>query len=287
MDFRLDRLATLYFVSPLRRLLSDRGSSIPILMYHSILEDDESGVHGYYRTATSPKAFAQQMEQLHQAGYRTCSLAEAVAQLGSESGIGAKSVVITFDDGYRDFYLNAFPVLSRFGQKATMFLPTAYIGESPIEFKGKECLTWAEVRELEKHGILFGSHTVTHPQLATLDRRAIEKEIVDSKKAIEEKTGSVVHSFAYPYAFPQSNGEFKGMLRELLQGAGYRNGVCTMVGRAGCRSEPLFMERLPINSLDDEALLEAKLTGGYDWVSRPQSASKALHATIQGIYRRN
>ncbi|HEX4031069.1 MAG TPA: polysaccharide deacetylase family protein [Terracidiphilus sp.] len=287
MDFRLDRLATLYLVSPLRRFLSDRGSSIPILMYHNISEDDESGVHGYYRTTTSPRVFAQQMEYLHQEGYQTYSLAQAVAQLGVETGSVAKNVVITFDDGYRDFYRNAFPALSRFGQTATMFLPTAYIGERSLEFKGKECMTWPEVRELQRYGILFGSHTVNHPQLSSLDRGTIEMELSVSKKTIEEKTGFAVDSFAYPYAFPQSNRDFRDMLRNLLDGAGYRNGVCTMVGRVGRQSEPLFMERLPINGLDDRALFQAKLAGGYDWVMWPQSASKVFHATIQGIYRRN
>jgi peptidoglycan/xylan/chitin deacetylase (PgdA/CDA1 family) len=286
MEFRLDRLATLYLVSPLRSLLSDRESSIPILMYHSISDEDESGVRGYYRTATSPRVFAEQMEYLHHAGYQTCGLTEAVAQLDSPSGNTENSVVITFDDGYRDFIRNAFPVLSRFDQTATMFLPTAYIGESSLEFKGKECLTWPEVRELQKFGILFGSHTVNHPQLASLDRGAIEMEITRSKQTIEEKTGFAVDSFAYPYAFPQANGEFRGVLRELLQSAGYRNGVCTVIGRARRRSEPLLMERLPVNGLDAPALFEAKLAGGYDWVSWPQAASKALQATIQGIYGR-
>ena len=186
-----------------------------------------------------------------------------------------KRVAITFDDGYRDFYRNAFPVLSQFGFSATVFLPTAYIGENTQQFKGRDCLTWSEVRELQKYGISFGSHTVTHPQLSRLGRDAIQKEMVNSKSTIEERTGTAVDSFAYPYAFPQTDTEFKKTLGRSLRCAGYHNGVCTIVGRGGSASNPFFMERLPINSFDDSALFAAKLTGAYDWVSRCQFCVQA------------
>jgi len=274
MDLRLDRLATLYLVSPLLRLASTREYSVPILMYHSITDEDESKAHAYYRTTTSPAMFAEQLKHLHDNGYTTCSLAQANHQLQGGTQTASKLVVITFDDGYRDFCLNAFPLLNQYGFSATVFLPTAYIGESPVPFKGKDCLTWAEVRELNKHGILFGSHTVTHPQLRELTVRAINDEIVNSKKMIEEKLGCAVDSFAYPYAFPQTDAEFKKMLRDSLHRTGYQSGVCTIVGKANHRSDPLFMERLPVNSCDDASLFNAKLAGAYDWISKSQYVAK-------------
>jgi len=286
MDFRLDRLVTLYLVSPLMRFGSEKQLSIPILMYHSIAEEDEAAMHTYYRTATSPTVFAVQMEYLHQNGYEACSLAQGIAQLKASRRSGVKSVVITFDDGYRNFYLKAFPLLNQFGFSATVFLPTAYIGENTLQFKGRDCLTWSEVRELQKFGILFGSHTVTHPQLDSLDKDAIESEIVHSKNAIEEKTGCAVESFAYPYAFPQAKAEFRKTLRESLCGAGYRNGVCTIVGRARRGSDPFFMERLPVNTFDDMALFQAKLVGGYDWMAKPQSGIKVAKSWAARIVRR-
>jgi peptidoglycan/xylan/chitin deacetylase (PgdA/CDA1 family) len=278
MNLRLDRLATLYLALPLRRLASREQTSIPILMYHSIAEQDESWMHAYYRTTTAPAAFVAQMEYLHRKGYQACSPADAISLLHSEAGKSVKHVVITFDDGYRDFYQKAFPVLHRLGLTATMFLPTSYIGESTMRFKGRDCLTWSEVRELQKYGVSFGSHTVTHPQLYSLDAHNLEREIVDSKKTIEEKTGSVVNSFAYPYAFPQTDTQFKKLLRDSLRRAQYRDGVCTIVGRAGCGSDPFFLERLPVNGADDMALFHAKLAGAYDWISRSQYVLKAAKA---------
>jgi peptidoglycan/xylan/chitin deacetylase (PgdA/CDA1 family) len=281
MDFRLDRLATLYLVSPFLRLASGGEQSIPILMYHSISDDDESNAHAYYRTKTSPAAFAAQLKHLHESGYTTCSLAQAIQRLQEQTQAAAKLAVITFDDGYRDFYGHAFPVLNQYGFSATVFLPTAYIGEHSVQFKGKDCLTWREVQELNQHGILFGSHTVTHPQLRELSVPAINEEIANSKTTIEERLGSAVDSFAYPYAFPQTDSDFTKMLRDSLRRAGYQNGVCTIVGRANRKSEPLFLERLPVNSCDDRSLFNAKLAGAYDWISKSQYVAKMVKASLR------
>jgi peptidoglycan/xylan/chitin deacetylase (PgdA/CDA1 family) len=306
MSFRSDRFATLYLVNPLRSSSSNRTPSIPILMYHSVSDGSDNGsedsgneakreaaAHPYYRTSTSPQRFAEQINYLHGSGYRTVSLAEAVSGLGGQSPpadkqvagkqSADKQVVITFDDGYHDFYRHAFPVLSQCGFGATVFLPTAYIGETPTSFKGRECLTWAEVRELNHHGIRFGSHTVTHPQLRDLSPSAIKDEISGSKKTIEEKLGSEVDSFAYPYAFPQTDTDFRNMLRDLLLQASYRNGVCTIVGLARSKSDPFFMERLPVNSCDDDVLLQAKLAGAYDWIAKFQYVSKLTRACLRGF----
>jgi len=265
---RIDRLTTLYVVDPIRRRTSVGKSSISILMYHSIADEDEAGVHPYYRTATGPAVFASQMESLHQASFSVIGLGEAIRRC-SEPHTG-KSVVITFDDGFRNFYTNAFPVLDRYGFTATMFLPTAHIGESTLTFKGKECLSWSEVRALQKHGISFGSHTVTHPQLHDCDAHAIREEVVGSKQTIEQKLGCAVQSFSYPYAFPETDTSFKRRLRDELGQAGYENGVCTTVGRPGPESDPFFLKRLPVNSDDDPQLFLAKLAGSYDWLGKPQ-----------------
>jgi peptidoglycan/xylan/chitin deacetylase (PgdA/CDA1 family) len=227
------------------------------------------------------------MEYLQQNGYQACNLTEAAALLKSDTASAVKYVVITFDDGYRDFHQNAFPVLNRLGLTANVFLPTAYIGDTTLKFKGRDCLTWTEVRELQEFQITFGAHTETHPQLRNLSRHSIDAEIVNSKKTIEEKTGHGVDSFAYPYAFPQNDAEFKKTLQESLRSAGYNNGVCTIVGRAGSSSEPFFMERLPVNSLDDQALFQAKLAGAYDWMATLQSGVKTTKDWTARFRRRD
>jgi peptidoglycan/xylan/chitin deacetylase (PgdA/CDA1 family) len=274
MNLRIDRIATLYLMSPLRRILANGDSSVPVLMYHSVSDDSESRIHPYYQTTTAPEVFAAQMEFLYANGYRTCTLGEAINYLNGTVPSPSKPVVITFDDGFADFYRSAFPIMNRYGLTATVYLPTAFIGERSVRFLEKDCLSWSQVNELYKYGISFGSHTVTHPRLRELNAGAIKKEIVDSKRAIEAKLGCAVDSFAYPYAFPQTDTDFKKMLRELLQEAGYQNGVSTILGRASRSSDPLFVERLPVNSFDDLKFFQAKLAGAYDWLAMPQRLTK-------------
>ncbi len=275
MSFRFDRFATLCVVNPIQRCVPSNKQRIPILMYHSVSDADETGVHPYYQTATAPAVFAMHMRYLHEQGYSTVNLPEAVRSL--QSGAQPKKyAVITFDDGYRDFYQHGFPALSQYGFTATVFLPTAYIGPVPVQFKGKDCLTWAEIRELRKHNIYFGSHTVTHPQLSGLDDRAVNSEVETSKKTIEDNIGESVDSFSYPYAFPEEKASFTRMLRDTLITCGYDQGVSTRIGLARQKEDRYFLRRLPINSLDDVALFGAKLQGGYDWLHAIQHASKLL-----------
>lgn len=269
MSFRFDRWATLKVVKPLVKHLPSAAPKVPILMYHAISDDGES-VHPYYRTNTAPNVFALQMQQLRELGYYTISLDEAVKTIKSGASAAGQPVVITFDDGYRDFYTYAAPVLQACGFTATMFVPTAHINDASTRFKGRDCLTWGEIRELQSLGMQFGSHTVSHPQLHDLEDSKVEQELTESKDAMEQRLGTAVESFAYPYAFPETDKVFVGKLRGWLSGAGYRNGVCTMIGRADAGNDLLFLKRLPVNSCDDHELFAAKLSGAYDWLAHPQ-----------------
>lgn len=275
VSFRLDRFTTLYVVRSAQRCGLKNKSSIPILMYHSVSYDSEAAVHPYYHTTTSPSAFMQQMQCLHDYGYQAINIADAV-RLFHVRGSLASRVVLTFDDGYADFYRYAFPILKRYGFAATVFLPTAYIGTSRLHFKNKECLTWSEVRELRRAGVSFGSHTVTHPRLTTLDAHGVRDEIVNSKQTIEDNLGESIDTFAYPFAFPETNGCFVRMLRDTLIQAGYRQGVSTRIGTAHRHEDQYFLRRLPVNSHDDISLFSAKLQGAYNWLHTIQYGSKLL-----------
>jgi len=161
-------------------------------------------------------------------------------------------------------------------------LPTAYIGRERRKFQDRPTLTWAEVRELSQYGIVFGSHTVTHPQLWDLSGPAIEAELRQSKATIEQELGRAVNTFAYPFAFPETDTTFRNHLAESLALAGYQYGVCTIVGRVDASRSRLFMKRLPVNSADDIKLLEAKLNGAYDWIGRVQGYVKLAKKLWRG-----
>jgi peptidoglycan/xylan/chitin deacetylase (PgdA/CDA1 family) len=280
--FRPDRLLTLYLALPLVQVPRQAKFGIPILMYHSIADELEAGVRGYYRTATSPKTFASHLKFLRDNGYQTCSLAEAARLLGTDNKKATKIAVITFDDGYSNVYRHAFPVLNEYGFTATIFVPTNYIADNPLQFRGRDCLTWPEIRELKKYGILFGSHTATHPQLRDLEPWAVWEELTKSKAILEEKLGCSIDSFAYPFAFPEEDATFVEMLRKAMIDAGYLYGVSTRIGVARRPEDRYFLPRLPMNSLDDVRFFDAKLKGAYDWLHPLQLASKIMKARVAG-----
>lgn len=275
---RLDRALTLRLFGPLRRLTNRRESAFSILMYHGIAAVDERGVPPYYRLNTSPAAFARQMRFLSDNGYRVLSLGQALANAAQDDCLLANSVVLTFDDGLRDFYTDAFPVLKEYGFTATVFLPTGYIGRVDKRFKGRECLSWPEVRELHRAGIDFGAHTVSHPQLRTLAGDLVAYEIRSSLATIADQLGTPTESFSYPYRFPEIDQSFTAYVRSLLAEAGCKYGVSTRIGRSSAADERYFLKRLPVNSADDIRLFQAKLAGDYDWLQYLQQAKKYLHS---------
>ena len=299
---RFDRLLTLGLFGPIGRLgFGPRGCRLPILMYHSISDEPEDGVTPYYRTCTRPAVFARHMAFLKSLGCRGVNLNDGLAWLQSSSqphaaheppnsglrpptsdlgsltsDLNSRPVVLTFDDGFKDFHRAAFPILQQQGFGATVYLPTAFIGETPSQFKNRACLTWSEVRALHRNGIEFGSHTVHHSSLADLDWASVERELRDSKTALEQRLGDSVKAFAYPYAFPQTNSAFARQLRMALGCAGYKSCVTTQIGRVRADDDPFRLRRLPVNSCDDDRLLQAKLEGDYDWLGLPQAMSKTV-----------
>jgi peptidoglycan/xylan/chitin deacetylase (PgdA/CDA1 family) len=280
IKLRSDRAATLYLFHPLKLLFRLVPTGIPILMYHSISCAPEVSNRPYLRTHTDPRIFRRQIEFLYHHGYRTIGVLAALEQMrrGSTTRMN-RQVVLTFDDGYGDFYSEAFPVLSEYGYTATVFLSTGFIDSEARHFTGKyfsgePALTWRQVRELSGYGIEFGSHTVTHPQLCELPISDVAQEVRYSKSQIEDQTGIAITQFSYPLAFPRHRRDFTSALKRILSENGYFAGVCTTIGTATDRSDPHFLERLPVNSFDDDALLAAKLIGSYDWLRHPQTVYK-------------
>jgi peptidoglycan/xylan/chitin deacetylase (PgdA/CDA1 family) len=250
---------------------------LPILMYHSVSSDSEKGVGPYYRLITSRQRFAEQMQWLAELGYVGLALEDALPMLVQGKANGRRPVVITFDDGFRDFHVAAWPVLRRHDFTATVYLPTGFISRERKSFRGRQCLTWDEVRELRRHGIRFGSHTVNHPKLYEMSWSQIESEARISKEHIQQELQEEVASFAYPYAFPQEDSAFRRTIAGLLRDQGYRSCVTTVVGRSQATDDELFLKRLPINSCDDRKLFQAKLEGAYDWLSSAQYVYRRIN----------
>jgi peptidoglycan/xylan/chitin deacetylase (PgdA/CDA1 family) len=251
-------------------------------MYHGISDNVDSSRSPYYRTVTTPSVFASHVHYLKQHGYQVVALSQAVARLGSlsqASQANDRAVVITFDDGLRNFYTSAYPILSGAGMVATVFLVSGCLNGTFLG--GEECLRIAEIKELSRQGIEFGSHSETHSHLYDLAPCEVERELTASKATIQETLGKEVTLFSYPFRFPEHEAKFTHFFRRALVEAGYQAGVTTVIGRAGPDDDVLFLPRIPINACDDQVLFSAKLEGAYDWLHLPQLILKKSRAMMR------
>jgi len=277
---RIDRLATLYVCHPLAKLTGwSSKNCVPILTYHSISENLFGKVHPYHQINTPVSVFALQMKWLRQAGYRTIDLSQLLDGLESDQNLSMR-FVLTFDDGYQDFYTDAFPLIRQCDFNATVFLATDRIRDASVRVEGADYLTWSQVRELHSQGISFGSHSVTHADLRSLGPEQIHYELGYSKESIEQRIGAPVESFSYPFALPEEDGDFIRYLADALENIGYSNGVSSTIGRAKPKGSRYFLPRLSVNSWDDVELLRAKVEGGYDWLHWPQWFYKFAHHNV-------
>jgi peptidoglycan/xylan/chitin deacetylase (PgdA/CDA1 family) len=282
---RLDRIISVYLSLPVTLFLGrDRLNCVPILAYHSISDNLFGYSHPYYQINTAPEVFRRQMCWLRTAGYQTMDLRD-LPSYSAMTADGSKKFVLTFDDGYRDFLSEAWPVLQQCGFSATIFLVTDRIQNRPQRIEGAEYLTWQDVQELQSEGVSFGSHTASHTDLRSLGPEQIEYELGYSKELIEQKLGAAVRSFSYPFPFPEEDEHFVRYLVDVLENQGYENAVSTVIGRARCEQDSFFLPRLPVNSWDDPGFLRAKLEGGYDWLHWPQWIYKLVHHNVPLMQR--
>lgn len=266
-------------------------------MYHSISDQDESHLADYFKVCTSPERFRLQMAAMKDNGYTGVDLETGLAWLSAPMTTGSpleapqagrsvsggrpfQPVAITFDDGFQDFFTEAVPVMEELGFTATMYLPTASIGEARRSFKGIPCMTWNEVRQARRAAMRFGSHTVNHPVLYGLSWSEIETELCDSRRELEDRLGEAINSFAYPYAFPEADGAYCRRLGEMLVSAGYSDCVTTVIGRVTGGADPYTLRRLPLNGADDAKSLLVKINGDYDWLGVIQRNVKRIKTLV-------
>jgi peptidoglycan/xylan/chitin deacetylase (PgdA/CDA1 family) len=179
-------------VSPLINRFVNSWASI--LMYHSI------GYNNVFFTVR-PEEFKWQMNYLKENKFNVVWIDEIIEYLKDDRDIPQRTVALTFDDGYQDFYNNAFPVLESLRFKSTVFLPTDYIGREMINSSkiSLPLLNWKQIRDLHKNGLVkFGPHGIKHVHLTELDSNGIVYEINESRRLIKEHLGEVCNVFCYP-----------------------------------------------------------------------------------------
>ena len=188
---------------------------VPILMYHYIRPDPGSDDPVGQGLSVSPELFAEHLAFLADGGYTPITMSDLADIWDGREQLPPNPIVLTFDDGYRDFYTNAWPLLQQYGFPATVYLITSVIDQP-------DYLTREMILEMDASGLVdFGSHTIYHPSLPALADADAEEEIVDSKIALEELLGHPVRSFCYP------TGAYSDRDVALVDAAGYALGVTT------------------------------------------------------------
>ena len=206
--------------------------AVPILMYHDI----NYGKGSFF---VSPDNFNKQMEYIKKHGYEVITLDELVTSIKNKKSLGRNKVVITFDDGYKDNFKYAYPVLKKFGFPATIFIITGFVDNNPAFLK------WEEVAVMSKDGISFGSHTKTHLYLGeTLEDKIVLKELVGSKRDIEERIGVPADYLCYP------SGGFNDRVKELAAQAGYKGACTTNRGFAKFNRDTYELKRIKVTNSD-------------------------------------
>jgi len=183
-----------------------------VLMYHSVAP----GADPSSRLAVSPATFDRQMRMLKTRGFNVIPAEELARNVKEGKRMPLHTVAITFDDGYKDNYTHAFPILRTYGLPATVFMITGEAGR-------QDRLSWDEIREMRDSGLIdFGSHTISHcilPEVASSDDLA--RELSGSKAALEKHLGGPVKMFAYPCGF------FDERIKEAVRKAGYEFSFAT------------------------------------------------------------
>jgi len=192
-------------------------------------------------------------------------------------------VVLTFDDGYRDFCTEAAPHLRRFGFPATIFLPTAYCGRTnswpglPSWVEEKSLLTWQQIKELAGQGFQFGPHSVTHRDLTSLSLGEAEQEIVESKREVEREVGEAVEFFCYPY------GRWDRAVRNLV--SRYFSGACsTVAGAVRPDADPFALPRVDAHYLRAPACFRSLFTRRFSGYVALRRTVRRLRNQPEGLY---
>ena len=264
---------------------------IPILMYHSISDQAQPRFRKY---VVSPALFAEQLAYLQQRRYTTLTVSQYATAIRMGAPLPQPVVVLTFDDGFADFYIEALPALNRYGFVATLYVPTAFVNDASRFLRrehetARPMLTWSQLLDVSARGIECGAHSHRHLQLDVLPTAVARDEIARCKQILEEKLSREVASFAYPYGY------YRPAVTQLVRAAGYSS-ACAVRYHMSSPADDIFALSRLIVSADTSVRQFAELLAGrspqlepaYErgraWVWR--WARLGLHALKPGHFRR-
>lgn len=213
---------------------------VRLLTYHRVGRPRGS----YYEKLTVPPArFYREMNVLRRLGFEFLDPHAFPALLDRKTRRWRWGAIPTFDDGYAEIYDHVLPVLQRYNLPAIVYIVTDRSHADWTDWGANSTprlLSWKQVRTMASAGISIGSHTRTHADLTECDESQLEKEIVDSKKKIEDEIGQAVRHFCYPYGY------YNKRIQDVVREAGYQTACTTNRGLVDEGSDLLKMSRLGV-----------------------------------------
>jgi peptidoglycan/xylan/chitin deacetylase (PgdA/CDA1 family) len=201
----------------------------PVILYHKI---DKPARDSLLRGAFTPPArFSRQMAYLKKQGYVFYTASELIEHFREHGAFPTKAITLTFDDGWKDNYMNAFPVLRELGIPATIFLVPSCIGQVTARVQGegegpRAHLSREEILEMSQHGIEFGSHSMSHKLLDRIPAEEVRFEVQEAKRQLEDLLQKPCRTFAYPAGY------FSEVARKAVVEAGHIAAFSTHYGPA-------------------------------------------------------
>jgi len=206
---------------------------VPILYYHYIRVNPNPGDRAGFSLSTTPAMFRAQLQYLADHGFHVISLHEAVVAIKNHSRLPSRPIVLTFDDGYADFFTTAVPILQSHGFTATSFVISGRMGWAGF-------MTPSQVVAADGMGFTIGAHTVDHVALAAQTATRATWEMKQSKLALEQLLGHQVVDFAYPY------GSFNPYDMAQAKSLGFETAASTLYGTAHSAGQLFELSRLRI-----------------------------------------
>jgi peptidoglycan/xylan/chitin deacetylase (PgdA/CDA1 family) len=235
-----------------------KKKNIPILMYHSVADSSNPKFQPF---AVSPRIFSEQMSYLHKNHYTPMTATQLLnARLQNGLSLPDRPVVLTFDDGFADFFTDAFPALKQYDFTATLYVVTAFVNETSrwLDSEGeglRPMVTWEQLAEMNAYGIECGAHTHSHPHLDVLSPVQAKEEIETSKKILEDHLGKATQSFAYPF------GHFTRRVQQLVQDAGFSSACAVRHTMSTENDNPFSLARLMVSRSTSMEAFAALLVG--------------------------
>lgn len=209
----------------------EKAMHVSILLYHYVSFNPYKEDTVRTGLSTMPSSLEAQLQLLQNSGYTTISFDELAASFEGRSILPVKPVILTFDDGYADFYTNAYPLLQKYTMKGVVFIPTGLMG-------GGNYMTWKQIEEISRSPyVVFGAHSVHHYALSKVSQQILEQELIESKKVLEQHVGYPINWMAYPY------GSFSENVVAAVKKAGYIGSVTTIPGSMQYRSRFFYIPR--------------------------------------------